>query len=93
MFQTLHQPDDDQIKSTLSEIEASSRPHLTGRTGRINYTVWSDAFSCPECASEIIYWDAAVDKADYQVKDEFDCPSCGKHLSKKSLDRLLREPD
>lgn len=89
MFQTLHQPTDDQINSALSEIEASSRPHLTGRTGRINYTVWSDAFSCPECASEIIYWDTAVDKDDYQVKEDFDCPSCGKHLGKKSLDRLF----
>ncbi|WP_287985795.1 DNA methyltransferase [Diaphorobacter sp.] len=89
MFQTLHQPTDDQINSALSEIEASSRPHLTGRIGHINYTVWSDAFSCPECASEIIYWDTAVDKGDYQVKEDFDCPSCGKHLGKKSLDRLF----
>ena len=45
MFQTLHQPSEDQINSALSEIEASSHPHLTGRIGRINYTVWSDAFS------------------------------------------------
>lgn len=89
MFQTLHQPSEDQINSALSEIEASSRPQLNGRIGRINYTVWSDAFSCPECASEIIYWDTAVDKSDYQVKDEFDCSSCGKHLGKKSLDRLF----
>ncbi len=89
MFQTLHQPSEDQINSAISEIHSSRHPQLNGRIGRINYTVWSDAFSCPECASEIIYWDAAVDKSDYQVKEEFDCPSCGKHLSKKSLDRLF----
>ena len=89
MFQTLHQPSEDQVNSALSEIEASSRPQLNGRIGRINYTVWSDVFSCPECASEIIYWDTAVDKIDYQVKDDFDCPSCGKNLGKKSLDRIF----
>ncbi|MBU0782761.1 MAG: site-specific DNA-methyltransferase [Gammaproteobacteria bacterium] len=89
MFQTLHHPSDDQINSALSEIDLSGHPKLNGRIGRINYTVWSDTFSCPECASEIIYWDTAVDKSDYQVKEEFDCPSCGKHLGKKSLDRLF----
>lgn len=29
--------------------------------GRINFTVWSDVFACPNCAGEIIFWDAAVD--------------------------------
>ena len=89
MFQTLHQASTDQIASAVNEIMTSSNPRLNGRVGQINYTVWSDIFSCPECASEIVYWDAAVDRDDYQVKDQFDCPSCGKNLTKKSLDRVL----
>lgn len=89
MFQTLHQPSTDQASAAVSEINSSSAPQLVGRIGRINYTVWSDVFSCPECASEIVYWDTAVDKSDYQVKEMFDCPSCGKHLGKKALDRLF----
>jgi DNA modification methylase len=89
MFQTLHQPDANQISLAIKEIDASSTPQLSGRIGRINYTVWSDVFSCPECASEIIYWDSAVDKSDFQVKEAFDCPSCGKNLNKKALDRLF----
>lgn len=89
MFQTLHQPDANQISLAIKEIGASSTPQLSGRIGRINYTVWSDVFSCPECASEIIYWDSAVDKSDFQVKEAFDCPSCGKNLNKKALDRLF----
>ena len=89
MFQTLHQPDANQISLAMKEITALNSPKLSGRIGRINYTVWSDVFSCPECASEIIYWNSAVDKSDFQVKEAFDCPSCGKTLNKKALDRLF----
>jgi 16S rRNA G966 N2-methylase RsmD/predicted RNA-binding Zn-ribbon protein involved in translation (DUF1610 family)/ABC-type cobalt transport system substrate-binding protein len=88
MFQTLHEPTAKEIESAVQEISKSSSPTLQGRIGRINYTVWSDVFSCPECSSEIIYWDSAVDKVDFQVKSNFDCPSCGKALGKKALDRV-----
>jgi predicted RNA-binding Zn-ribbon protein involved in translation (DUF1610 family) len=89
MLQTLHHPNDDQINFAVNEIKSLSCPQFGGRVGRINYTVWSDVFSCPECAAEITYWDTAVDKNDYQVKEEFNCPSCGKNLRKRSLDRLF----
>ena len=48
--------------------------HSDGRTGRINYTVWSDVFTCPECTREIIFWREAVDKEEGKVKDSFPCP-------------------
>ena len=33
--------------------------HTDGKTkGRINYTVWSDVFVCPECAEEVVFWKA-----------------------------------
>ena len=37
--------------------------------GKINYTVWSDVFICPNCGSEIVFWDAAVDEDDKKVKE------------------------
>ena len=55
--------------------------------GTINYTIWSDVFSCPQCAGEVVFWDAAVDKTAGKLRDEFDCPHCGANLSKKGLDR------
>lgn len=55
--------------------------------GRINYTVWSDVFVCRGCAGEIIFWDAAVDKEEGKVRDEFNCPHCGASVTKRSLDR------
>jgi predicted RNA-binding Zn-ribbon protein involved in translation (DUF1610 family) len=55
---------------------------------RVNYTVWSEMFACPSCGGEIIYYDAAVEKETFEVKDEFECPHCHATLGKKALERL-----
>jgi len=57
--------------------------------GRINYTVWSDVFSCPECGGEIVFWEAAVDKEEGKVRSEFSCPHCGASLTKKRMERVI----
>jgi len=62
--------------------------HTDGKTkGKINYTVWSDVFVCPECTREIIFWEAAVDKGTGSVKDEFPCSHCGAMLTKRRMER------
>lgn len=62
--------------------------HSDGRTvGRINFTLWSDVFSCPDCAGEIVFWDVAADKEAGKVLDKFSCPHCRTILDKKGLDR------
>lgn len=63
MYQTLHNPSDDEAASAQEIIQNSEKPDLSesGRRGAINYVVWSDVFSCPECAGEIVFWDSAVD--------------------------------
>jgi DNA modification methylase len=62
--------------------------HVDGKTkGVINYTIWSDVFSCPECAGEVVFWDAAVDHSAGKLRDNFDCPHCGSELSRKGLNR------
>jgi DNA modification methylase len=57
------------------------------RKGKINYTVWSDVFSCPECAGEVVFWNVAVDQDGGQVRDEFTCPHCSADLSKRNMER------
>lgn len=57
--------------------------------GRINYTVWSDVFSCPECGGEIVFWEAAADKEEGKVRSEFSCPHCGASLTKKRMERVI----
>lgn len=70
--------------------------HTDGRTkGRINFTVWSEVFTCPECAGEVVFLDEALDEETKKVADTFPCPSCNTELSKKSnLDRAFEtRPD
>lgn len=62
--------------------------HIDGVTkGRINYTVWSDVFVCPECSKEVVFWQAALDKnEENKVCDSFSCPYCSTKLSKRNMD-------
>ena len=76
----------------LKEVEAEcgwmyETRHRDGQIGKINYTVWSDVFVCPNCAGELVFWDEAVDKEAGKVRDTFLCPHCGAEHTKRSLER------
>lgn len=62
--------------------------HSDGLPGHINYTLWSDVFSCPDCAGEVVFWNVAVDKDVGKVRDEFRCPHCSATLTKRNLERI-----
>jgi predicted RNA-binding Zn-ribbon protein involved in translation (DUF1610 family) len=63
--------------------------HSDGKTkGRIEYTVWSEVFSCPECGGEINFVEESMDEESRKVLSVFDCPHCSAKLSKKQLERL-----
>jgi rubredoxin len=57
--------------------------------GRINYTVWSQVFSCPECSGEVVFLDEALDAETKRVRDSFACPHCAAELTKSKLIRLF----
>lgn len=62
--------------------------HSDGQTiGQINFTVWSEVFSCPDCGNEVVYYDVAFDQSTSEVLDSFSCPHCNLLLDKKSLVR------
>ena len=62
--------------------------HSDGTTkGRIDYTVWSEVFACPECAGEIVFIDEALDERTGRTRIGFPCPHCGAALTKKTLER------
>lgn len=75
----------DEIRELLSSQSSLLRDGPTW--GRINYTVWSDVFVCPECTQEVVFWEAAVDKEAGKVHSEFPCPHCGASLTKRNMDR------
>jgi len=78
----------------LHEVEAAvgwmyETRHADGKTqGRINYTVWSEVFSCPECSGEVVFLEEALDKVSKRVRDEFPCPNCGTLLTKQRMERF-----
>ena len=81
-----------EAKRILAEVEKEcgwmyETKHTDGRVGKINYTVWSDVFVCPECAKEVVFTEVAVDKSSEKVLETFNCPHCSTILSKKSMDR------
>lgn len=78
----------------LNEVESAlgwmyETKHKDGKVGRIDYTVWSEVFSCPSCAGEVVFVHEALDKGTKRVKDSFPCPHCSTELSKDNLERLF----
>lgn len=82
-------------KQLLKELEQDigwmyETLHTDGKTkGRIQYTVWSEVFTCPDCAGEVNFTEEALDEDSKRVKATFPCPHCGVELNKDRLDRVL----
>jgi predicted RNA-binding Zn-ribbon protein involved in translation (DUF1610 family) len=76
-------------RQILNEVEVELRwmyetLHTDGKTkARIEYTVWSEVFTCPDCAGEVVFLDEALDSETKRVRDIFPCPHCGSELTKK----------
>jgi len=79
----------DEVRSLIEELGTRYQKPVTVDVakGKINYTVWSDVFVCPECTEEVVFWEAAVDKKAGKVHDEFSCPHCGATLTKRTMER------
>ncbi|WP_273888496.1 DNA methyltransferase [Rubrobacter naiadicus] len=81
-----------EAKRILKEVEEEcgwmyETFHSDGKTkGRINYTVWSEVFTCNACAGELVFTHIAFDAKKKKVRSEFPCPHCGATLKKDDLD-------
>ena len=76
----------------LNEIKSEcgwmySTTHSNGRPSEIKYTILSDVFLCPNCGSEIVLWNAAINKDKGEVLHEFPCSSCNIILNRRKLER------
>lgn len=82
-------------KQLLKEVEQElgwmyETTHTDGKTkGRVEFTVWSEVFTCPHCAGEINFIDEALDEDSKRVRDKFPCPHCSADVNKDNLDRVL----
>lgn len=83
---------DRRSKEILDEFQAEwgwmyETTHSDGSKGKIDYTVWSEVFTCPHCGGEVVFYDVAFIEETGRVKDTFPCPNCGASVTKKSLER------
>ena len=65
--------------------------HTNGQPARIEYTVWSEVFTCPECGSPIVFYEVAYNSKTGKVEEPFRCPGagCGAELDKGRLEQRL----
>lgn len=63
--------------------------HTNGERARIEYTVWSEVFTCPQCGSAVVFYDVAYNPENGQVEEPFVCSGsgCGAELDKHALER------
>ncbi len=61
----------------------------SGVKRRIDFTVWSEVFTCPECGGEVTFLDESLDEDSGKTLDEFPCPHCSANLTKRKVERLF----
>ena len=74
----------DQVEEELGWMYETD---VNGKKAKVNYTIWSDVFTCPSCGKEIVLWDESVDLDNEIIKEKFPCPRCGYECSKKNMER------
>ena len=62
---------------------------LTDSEGRIDYTVWSELFTCPDCAGEVVFLEEAMDMETKRVMMDFPCPHCTAEITKQKMSRCM----
>ncbi len=53
----------------------------------IDFTIWSEVFSCPHCAGELDFWNLAWDEESGTLTDRPICTHCSSEVSKRDLVR------
>jgi hypothetical protein len=84
-----------EAKRILKEVETEcgwmyETLHTDGKTkGKINYTVWSDIFVCPECSSHLSAWKLYYNERPGPVNQNLICWKCNSEVTRKELERVL----
>ncbi len=63
--------------------------HRNGEKCLLDFVIWSEQFSCPDCGVEINFVDEALDRESKEVRSEFPCPECDTIQTKKRLERVF----
>ena len=68
------------VETAITNVEKSLGGLYQNKGNKVLQGVWSDIFLCPDCGSEIIYWDVAVKNG--EIQKGFNCPDCNVRLGK-----------
>jgi len=55
---------------------------------RIQFTVWSDVLTCPECTREVLFWGNGVDVATGKMQKIFPCPHCHCEINSLTYEKV-----
>jgi DNA modification methylase len=80
------------VEKILTETERElswmyETKHSNGKTGKINFTVLSEVFICPNCSNEFTYWKNGYDYSSDIHFEKITCPICKVETDKRNLDR------
>lgn len=75
----------DQVEQELGWMYETK---VNGKIAKVNYTIWSDVFTCPSCGKEIVLWDESVDLENNIIRSKFPCPHCGFECGKKNMEKV-----
>jgi 16S rRNA G966 N2-methylase RsmD len=62
----------------------------TGQTGQIEYTLWSQEFTCPECTANIVFSEIVTSETEDGDSKSFHCHECDALLTKRKLNARFR---
>ena len=62
--------------------------HKGQTKGVIEFTIWSEIFSCPSCAQATPFTEFRTEESKDEEAPQTFCPKCGTQLSKRTMDRL-----
>jgi hypothetical protein len=61
--------------------------HTDGRTkGRIKYVIWSEVFTCPNCADDVVFMEQAYNSETGKFARQFECSHCKATMTKRSAE-------
>jgi len=70
-------------KAKLSSYDTRNNVIRNKQQGKINYIIWSDVISCPECGKKWNYWESpAIDISSKVPNKVFNCDSCNVKIKK-----------
>lgn len=62
--------------------------YTTDSGSQIEFTIWSELYTCPHCGHVDSLFSFAVDPATKSLRDRFDCSRCATELTKEQLERI-----